>query len=119
MAVRVARRREESCLDSARSLLSTLQGRPSLANIVKPDWEAKETTSRAVMMLELLDGWLEEGVKEVQAKVGYAMDTISYPQVSKVGGSPDQLASLLSRIGSTVRDFHWDSKDWKDTLGRD
>ena len=63
MAVRVARRREESCLDSARSLLSTLQGRPSLANIVKPDWEAKETTSRAVMMLELLDGWLEEGVK--------------------------------------------------------
>ena len=47
------------------------------------------------------------------------MDTISYPQVSKVGGSPDQLASLLSRIGSTVRDFHWDSKDWRDRLGRD
>ena len=118
MAVRVARRREESCLDSARSLLSTLQGRPSLANIVKPDWEAKETTSRAVVMLELLDGWLEEGVKEVQAKVGCAMDTISYPQV-KVGDSPDLLASLLSRIGSTVRDFHWDSKDWRERLGRD
>ena len=55
MAVRVARRREESCLDSARSLLSTLQGRPSLANIVKPDWEAKETTSRAAVMLDQAD----------------------------------------------------------------
>ena len=55
-------------------------------------------------MLELLDEWLEEGVKEVQTKVGC---------------SPDQLAFLLSRIGSTVRDFHWDSRAWRSRLSED
>ena len=100
---RVARRREESCLESAKSLLSTLQ-KPNLADILKPDWDARESTARAVQMVELVDGWLEEGVKEVQVKVG---------------GSPDHLASLLSRIGSTVRDFHWDSRAWMNRLGQD
>ena len=100
---RVARRREESSLESAKSLLGTLQ-KPNLAAILKPDWDAKESTVRAVQMLELLDGWLEEGVKEVQMKVG---------------GSPDHLASILSRIGSTVRDFHWDSRAMRDRLSQD
>ena len=100
---RVARRREESCLESAKSLLGTMQ-KPNLANILKPDWDAKESTARAVQMLELLDEWLEEGVKEVQRKVG---------------GSPDHLASLLSRIGSTARDFHWDSRAWRNRLSQD
>ena len=52
----------------------------------------------------MLDEWLEEGVKKVQ---------------TKVGGSPDHLASLLSRIGSTVRDFHWDSRAMRNRLSQD
>ena len=99
----VARRREESSLESAKSLLGTLH-KPSLADILKPDWDPRESTERAVRILELLDEWLEEGVKEVQ---------------TKVGGSPDNLASLLSRIGSTVRDFHWDSRAWRSRLSED
>ena len=51
---RVARRREESSLESAKSLLGTLQ-KPNLADILKPDWDARESTARAVQMLELLD----------------------------------------------------------------
>ena len=58
----------------------------------------------ATLILELLDEWLEEGVKKVQIKVG---------------GSPDHLASLLSRIGSTVRDFHWDSRAMRNRLSQD
>ena len=100
---KVARRREESSMQSAKSLLSTLE-MPKLADILRPDWDEKEGTARAVQMLELLDAWLEEGVKEVQVKVG---------------GSPDNLASVLSRIGSTVRDFHWDSRAMKDRLSQD
>ena len=100
---RVARRREESSLESAKSLLGTLP-KPNLANILKPDWDARESTARAVQLMELVDEWLEEGVKEVQ---------------TKVGGSPDHLASLLSRIGSTVRDFHWDSRAWRNRLSED
>ena len=99
----VARRREESSLESAKSLLGTLH-KPSLADILKPDWDPRESTERAVRILELLDEWLEEGVKEVQ---------------TKVGGSPDHLACLLSRIGSTVRDFHWDSRAWRSRLSED
>ena len=99
----VARRREESSLESAKSLLGTLY-KPSLADILKPDWDPRESTERAVRILELLDEWLEEGVKKVQ---------------TKVGGSPDHLASLLSRIGSTVRDFHWDSRAMRNRLSQD
>ena len=100
---RVARRREESSLESAKSLLGTLH-KPNLADILKPDWDGRESMARAVEVLELLDKWLEEGVKEVQVKVG---------------GSPDHLASLLSRIGSTVRGFHWDSRAWRNRLSED
>ena len=48
---RVARRREESSLESAKSLLGTLH-KPNLADIIKPDWDARESTARAVQMLE-------------------------------------------------------------------
>ena len=48
---RVARRREESSLESAKSLLGTLH-KPNLADIIKPDWDARESTARAVQILE-------------------------------------------------------------------
>ena len=47
----MARRREENSLESARSLLGTLQ-KPNLADILRPDWDARESTARAVQLLD-------------------------------------------------------------------
>ena len=44
---RAARRREDSSLEAATSLLATME-RPRLADILKPDWEMKESCEVAV-----------------------------------------------------------------------
>ena len=79
-----------------------------------PHLQDKESTPRLLIIVEQLDWWLEKTVKEVQEKVGCAMDTNTYSKFAQVEGSPDHLVSVLGRIRSTFSDFHWTSMHFKD-----
>ena len=110
---RAVRRRQDSSLEAATSLLATME-RPRLADVLKPDWEMKGSCEVAVRRLAQvaplpsshttkLDEWLEEGVVEVQGKVGRSRE----------------LSSLLARLVTSQRDFHWDSRIMVDRIARE
>ena len=91
---RAARRREDSSLESARSLLARLR-QPRLADILRPrlDWGPGERSERAVQLMEQLDGWLEAGAAAQEGRQG-----------------DWGLVRLLDRVLREQRAFHADSR---------